>query len=47
VYKNKTTAGVTVSAVDPVEMLKITGREDLNAFALEVKDRLNSAIGKL
>lgn len=47
VYNDKTREDITVSAVDPVEMLKISGREDLHAFAAEVKERLQKALDNL
>ena len=47
VYKNQKSEGVTVAAIDPVAMVKVTGREDLDQFAEAVRSKLDKAIAKV
>ena len=39
--------GTTVSAIDPIKMLSIVGRDDLEEFALDVRGRLERVLEKI
>ncbi len=47
VYESPETGTVFVTAVDPTAMMRITGQEDVIAFAQEVQDKLFRALEQL
>jgi uncharacterized protein (DUF302 family) len=47
VYETPSTGNVFVTAVDPAAMMRITGQEDVIAFAQEVQDKLFRALEQL
>ncbi len=44
VYENPTDQKTVVAAIDPGTMLQVTGRDDMAAFADEVRQKLTNAI---
>ena len=44
VYEEPKSGETVIGAIDPATMVQVTGRKDLQAFAEEVKKKLNTAI---
>ncbi len=47
VYENPSNRKTVVAAIDPSSMLSVTGRDDLQAFAQQVTQKLTSALARV